>query len=75
MWIICLVLTLTDALEPGHPARTDARVQVLTDSAWFYVPYPLQFGTPTVSIAGMRLRMNDPSLPALFGTKIEAYEH
>lgn len=52
MWIICFVLTLTNTLEEGHPARTDARLQVLTDSAWFYIPYPFQFGVPTVSIAG-----------------------
>lgn len=52
MWTICLILTLTNALEEGHPARTDARLQVLTDSAWFYIPYPFQFGVPTVSIAG-----------------------
>lgn len=52
MWAICLILTLTNALEEGHPARTDARLQVLTDSAWFHIPYPFQFGVPTVSVAG-----------------------
>lgn len=42
MWGICIILTVTNVLEEGHPARTDARLRVLTDSAWFYVPYPGQ---------------------------------
>lgn len=59
MWGLCLILTLTDALEVGHPARTDARIRVLTDSAWFYIPYPGQFGLPTVTIAGTRIYLNN----------------
>lgn len=42
MWGICVILTVTNVLEEGHPARTDARLRVLTDSAWFYIPYPGQ---------------------------------
>lgn len=53
MWSLCLVLTWTNVLEERHPARTDARLRVLVDSAWFYIPYPGQFGIPTVSIAGV----------------------
>lgn len=52
MWALCAILTLTNVLEEGHPARTDARLSVLTDSAWFYIPYPGQFGIPTVTVAG-----------------------
>lgn len=52
MWSLCGILTVTNVLEKGHPARTDARLRVLTDSAWFYIPYPGQFGIPTVTIAG-----------------------
>lgn len=52
MWGICAILTVTNVLEEGHPARTDARLSVLTDSPWFYIPYPGQFGMPTVTIAG-----------------------
>lgn len=52
MWGICVILTVTNVLEEGHPARTDARLRVLTDSSWFYIPYPGQFGIPTVSVAG-----------------------
>lgn len=52
MWTLCVVLTLTNVFEEGHPARTDVRVKVLTDASWFRIPYPGQFGTPTVSLAG-----------------------
>lgn len=52
MWGICVILTATNVLEEGHPARTDVRLRVLTDSKWFYIPYPGQFGAPTVTIAG-----------------------
>lgn len=52
MWGICLVLTLTDVFPEGHQARTDVRLKVLTDASWFRVPYPGQFGMPTVSLAG-----------------------
>lgn len=53
MWGICLILTLSDVFPDAHPARTDARIRVLNDAAWFYIPYPGQFGLPTVSIAGV----------------------
>lgn len=52
MWLLCLILTLTNVFEKGHPARTDVRLKVLQDAPWFYVPYPGQFGIPTVTIAG-----------------------
>lgn len=52
MWGICLVLTVTDVFPAGHHARTDVRLQVLTDASWFRVPYPGQFGMPSVSLAG-----------------------
>lgn len=52
MWGICLILTIYDVFEVGHPARTDARIRVLEDAKWFYVPYPGQFGWPTVTVAG-----------------------
>lgn len=52
MWTVCAILTVSNVLEEGHPARTDARLRVLTDSAWLYIPYPGQFGLPTVTMAG-----------------------
>ncbi|XP_053406670.1 solute carrier family 23 member 2-like [Mercenaria mercenaria] len=56
-WLFCLVLTVTDVFpnnstELSYMARTDARIDVLERAPWFYWPYPLQFGTPTVSAAG-----------------------
>ncbi|XP_037029849.1 solute carrier family 23 member 1 [Bradysia coprophila] len=53
MWGICIILTATDALPEGHLARTDVRIRVLRDAPWFYIPYPGQFGLPTVTIAGV----------------------
>lgn len=52
MWGICIILTVTNVFPEGHPARTDVRMRVLQDAPWFYVPYPGQFGLPTVTIAG-----------------------
>lgn len=52
MWGICIILTVTDVFPEGHQARTDVRMRVLQDAPWFYVPYPGQFGLPTVTIAG-----------------------
>ncbi|XP_055902521.1 solute carrier family 23 member 1 isoform X2 [Eupeodes corollae] len=53
MWGLCGVLTLTGVFEEGHPARTDVRIKVLADASWFYVPYPGQFGIPTVTLSGV----------------------
>lgn len=53
MWIICGILTATNVLEPGHPARTDARLKVLSDAPWFRVPYPFQFGIPSITLSGV----------------------
>lgn len=53
MWILTVILTTTNVFEPGHAARSDVRVNVLTEASWFRVPYPFQFGWPTVSLAGV----------------------
>lgn len=53
MWGICGILTAYNVFEEGHPARTDARISVLTDAPWFRIPYPGQFGLPTISLAGV----------------------
>uniref|UniRef100_A0A7G3B8Z5 Putative xanthine/uracil transporter n=1 Tax=Lutzomyia longipalpis TaxID=7200 RepID=A0A7G3B8Z5_LUTLO len=53
MWGLCGLLTLFDVFEPGNQARTDARLLVLTDASWFRIPYPGQFGVPTVTLAGV----------------------
>lgn len=51
MWLICLVLTITNVFEVGSLARTDVRLNVLTDAPWFRVPYPFQFGLPTFTVS------------------------
>uniref|UniRef100_T1H7Q0 Uncharacterized protein n=1 Tax=Rhodnius prolixus TaxID=13249 RepID=T1H7Q0_RHOPR len=53
MWGISGLLTLFDALPPGHPGRTDVKLKILELSDWFRVPYPGQWGAPTISIAGV----------------------
>lgn len=53
MWGICLILTLTGVFEEGNLARTDVRLSVLSDAPWFRIPYPGQFGWPTVTVAGV----------------------
>ncbi|XP_021269471.1 solute carrier family 23 member 1-like isoform X2 [Numida meleagris] len=57
-WLFCYVLTVTDVLpmDPtayGHLARTDTRGDVLSQAPWFRLPYPGQWGMPTVSLAGI----------------------
>ncbi|NXO55248.1 S23A1 protein, partial [Aramus guarauna] len=57
-WLLCYVLTVTNVLpaDPttyGHLARTDARGDVLSQAPWFRLPYPGQWGMPTVSLAGI----------------------
>ncbi|XP_055545592.1 solute carrier family 23 member 2 isoform X2 [Wyeomyia smithii] len=53
MWSLCAVLTITNIFPEGHPARTDIRIKVLHNAAWFRVPYPGQFGMPTVTLTGV----------------------
>ncbi|XP_078347816.1 solute carrier family 23 member 2-like [Oculina patagonica] len=57
MWMICAIVTAAggfpdDPSNPQYKARTDARIEVLKEAKWFRVPYPGQWGTPTVSFAG-----------------------
>ncbi|XP_054725358.1 solute carrier family 23 member 2 [Anastrepha obliqua] len=53
MWGLCGILTLTNVFEEGHPSRTDVRLKVLTNAKWFYVPYPFQFGLPSITLSGV----------------------
>ncbi|KAG7273456.1 hypothetical protein CRUP_032704 [Coryphaenoides rupestris] len=44
------------ALNPNHygyKARTDARGNIMETAPWFRVPYPCQWGWPTVTVAGV----------------------
>ncbi|GBP77127.1 hypothetical protein EVAR_99372_1 [Eumeta japonica] len=53
MWAVCLTLTMTGQLPAGHPARTDVKLKIIEDAPWFRIPYPGQWGLPTVSVAGV----------------------
>ncbi|VDO82579.1 unnamed protein product [Heligmosomoides polygyrus] len=51
-WLVCFMLTIT-GLEPvGGEARTDKNhtLVVLSQSPWFQIPYPGQFGVPLASV-------------------------
>ncbi|XP_075458682.1 solute carrier family 23 member 2-like isoform X2 [Ascaphus truei] len=57
-WLICLILTVTNAIPPkpenyGYFARTDVKGTVLSQAPWFRFPYPGQWGLPTISVAGV----------------------
>ncbi|XP_027041462.1 solute carrier family 23 member 1-like [Pocillopora damicornis] len=57
-WIISAIITAaggfpSDPSVPQYKARSDARIDVLREAKWFRVPYPGQWGTPTVSAAGV----------------------
>lgn len=48
-WVLCIILTVTNVFPEGNPARTDIKLAALESSPWFRVPYPGQWGMPTVS--------------------------
>ncbi|XP_058501537.1 xan_ur_permease domain-containing protein [Solea solea] len=57
-WLICYILTTynilpTDPSQYGYLARTDLKGDVMSKAPWFSFPYPGQWGTPTVSLAGV----------------------
>ncbi|XP_068218585.1 solute carrier family 23 member 1-like isoform X2 [Palaemon carinicauda] len=52
-WVTCWILTATDVLPSDNHARTDLRLEMISDSPWFRFPYPCQWGFPTVSVAGV----------------------
>ncbi|XP_048405115.1 xan_ur_permease domain-containing protein isoform X3 [Stegostoma tigrinum] len=56
-WIISVLLTYFNVFpdDPdayGYHARTDIKSDVITHADWFRIPYPGQWGLPTVSLAG-----------------------
>ncbi|XP_075995668.1 xan_ur_permease domain-containing protein [Genypterus blacodes] len=57
-WLICYILTSYNVLpsdpdQYGYLARTDLKGDVMGQAPWFTFPYPGQWGTPTVSLAGV----------------------
>ncbi len=53
VWGACAILTVTDILPEGDPARADSKLRILQGSPWFRVPTPFQWGWPTVSIGAV----------------------
>lgn len=66
-WGACYLMTETEYLPPGDPARTDLRSSIIEKSPWIRVPYPGQFGMPRVSI-GVVLGM----LSAILSSVVES---
>ncbi|KAF7231312.1 solute carrier family 23 member 1 isoform X2 [Nothobranchius furzeri] len=57
-WLVCHLLTVFDVLpsDPAHYgylARTDVKGDVVSEASWFRLPYPGQWGTPTVNLAAV----------------------
>lgn len=45
-WSLGAILTASDVWDEGNPCRTDSKRDILTESPWFRVPYPFQWGLP-----------------------------
>ncbi|XP_076878230.1 solute carrier family 23 member 2 isoform X2 [Brachyhypopomus gauderio] len=57
-WLLCFLLTHFNTLpispaDYGYKARTDINLDAVTSAAWFLVPYPGQWGLPTVSLSSV----------------------
>ncbi|XP_062981333.1 solute carrier family 23 member 1 [Elgaria multicarinata webbii] len=58
VWLLCYILTVTDVFPRdanayGYKARTDARGEIMSIAPWFRLPYPCQWGMPTVTAAAV----------------------
>ncbi|OXA61626.1 solute carrier family 23 member 1 [Folsomia candida] len=53
VWGACIILTVTDVLPKGDPARSDSKIRILHGAPWFRIPYPFQWGWPTVSVGAV----------------------
>ncbi|XP_055335599.1 solute carrier family 23 member 2-like isoform X2 [Paramacrobiotus metropolitanus] len=59
-WSLCAILTAAGALpdDPkayGYSARTDIKLDTLSQTPWFRFPYPFQWGWPTFSLSGLSM--------------------
>ncbi|KAK3535972.1 hypothetical protein QTP70_022854 [Hemibagrus guttatus] len=57
-WLVCFLLTYFNVLptsphEYGYQARTDINLDAVSSAEWFFMPYPGQWGLPTVSISSV----------------------
>lgn len=40
VWGVTAILTVSDVLPKGDPARTDFKIKILHQAPWFRIPYP-----------------------------------
>ena len=40
MWLVCIILTVTEVLPEGDAARSDANFDLINGVDWFSIPYP-----------------------------------
>ncbi|XP_053575209.1 solute carrier family 23 member 2-like [Bombina bombina] len=57
-WLVCYIFTSCDILPViptryGYAARTDINIDAITNAPWFHIPYPGQWGWPTVSLSSV----------------------
>ncbi|XP_051917186.1 solute carrier family 23 member 1 isoform X2 [Hippocampus zosterae] len=57
-WLVCFLLTVFEVLPSkpdkyGYSARTDINLDAIANSPWFHIPYPGQWGLPTVSVSSV----------------------
>ncbi|KAM4748845.1 solute carrier family 23 member 1-like [Rhinophrynus dorsalis] len=57
-WLTCYIMTYfnvfpTNPESYGYAARTDINIDAISSSPWFYIPYPGQWGWPTVSLSSV----------------------
>uniref|UniRef100_A0A8C5CT00 Si:dkey-106n21.1 n=1 Tax=Gadus morhua TaxID=8049 RepID=A0A8C5CT00_GADMO len=57
-WLVCYLLTVFEVLpsksdQYGYSARTDINLDAVSSAPWFRVPYPGQWGVPTVSVSSV----------------------
>ncbi|XP_077327309.1 solute carrier family 23 member 2-like isoform X2 [Lithobates pipiens] len=57
-WLICYILTYCnifprDPVNYGYAARTDINTDAIINSPWFHIPYPGQWGCPTISLSSV----------------------
>ncbi|OCT88827.1 hypothetical protein XELAEV_18017455mg [Xenopus laevis] len=57
-WLICYLLTYFNVFPSnqtsyGYAARTDIDIDAVNNAPWFHVPYPGQWGWPTVSLSSV----------------------
>ncbi|CAL8359006.1 unnamed protein product [Lota lota] len=57
-WLVCYLLTIFKVLpsksdQYGYSARTDVNLDAVISAPWFRIPYPGQWGVPTVSVSSV----------------------